>query len=132
MFSKRTTSQPLEKFSNGDGSAVKKKLGGNFGSGEALESKKRPGTDFKLQEPSRSEIVGIREKNTYENSKKRRVQGKKHRVFLTSKPAAGGKFSGIYTPFELFSFWSSCRYFSRRFSLSRTWRVPGVQVTDLV
>ena len=29
--------------------------------------------------------------------------------------------------FELFSFWSSCRYFSRRFSLSRTWRVPGVQ-----
>ena len=51
-----------------------KKLEENFGSEETWESKKRPGTDFKLQEPSRSEIVRIFEKNTYENSKKRRVQ----------------------------------------------------------
>ena len=51
-----------------------KKLGGNFGSGESLEPEKRPGTGFELREPSRSEIVGIWEKNTYKNSRKREVQ----------------------------------------------------------
>ena len=51
-----------------------KKNGRNCGSEESLEAEKRPDAIFELREPSRSEIVGIREKNTYENSKKRRVQ----------------------------------------------------------
>ena len=74
MFWRNPGTSLLEKHSNDDCSAVKKKLEENFGSEETKEAKKRPGAIFDHREPSRNEESGIRDKNRRRTPNIRTIQ----------------------------------------------------------